>query len=358
MRAGRFMRSSWARMSCAPAKCRSSRCASPASSGASRAAASPRRWGTRHAARYRGTGTGRRAQGVVEPARHAGARHALGSGAGARRLAGVALVRDEPGRRGERALRVAFEGGAGRGRQGDARRRGHARRSLPAHALRLDGGAGCGALPLRPRRPEERQGPARVGDRALAVGGLQGPRAPAPRRGAARREGLRPGAEAARFAARSGLRRAVRGAERRHPGGEPAARRGESGVPPRAGEIRAEGSGLLRERAHASRGARGLTMRVLLSMLAVPLAGACSSSAPMQLIRGGPSGPKPAPLPELARPQAVRALWSSSVGGADRFVFSPALAGDSVYATSRGGEVARLDAATGQAAWRVTLARG
>ena len=76
-------------------------------------------------------------------------------------------------------------------------------------------------------------------------------------------------------------------------------------------------------------------MRVWLSMLAVALAGACSSFDPMQLIRGGPSGPKPAPLPELARPQAVRALWSSSVGGADRFVFSPALAGDSVYATSR-----------------------
>jgi len=96
-------------------------------------------------------------------------------------------------------------------------------------------------------------------------------------------------------------------------------------------------------------------MRVWLSMLAVALAGACSSFDPMQLIRGGPSGPKPAPLPELARPQAVRALWSSSVGGADRFVFSPALAGDSVYAASRGGEVARLDAATGQARWRVTL---
>jgi outer membrane protein assembly factor BamB len=98
-----------------------------------------------------------------------------------------------------------------------------------------------------------------------------------------------------------------------------------------------------------------LSVRARLPLLALALAGACSSYDPLELIRGAPAGPRPAPLPELARPQAARLLWSSGVGGADRFVFSPALAGDSVYAAARSGEVARIDAATGQARWRVTL---
>jgi outer membrane protein assembly factor BamB len=96
-------------------------------------------------------------------------------------------------------------------------------------------------------------------------------------------------------------------------------------------------------------------MRGWLLAPALALAGACSGYNPLDLIRGGPSGPKPAPLPELAQPQAVRLLWSASVSGAERFIFSPAFAGDSVYAASRAGEVVRLDAASGQARWRVTL---
>lgn len=95
-------------------------------------------------------------------------------------------------------------------------------------------------------------------------------------------------------------------------------------------------------------------MRAWLAALALVLVGACSSYNPLDLLRG-PSGPKPAPLPDLAQAQPVRLLWSASLSGAERFVFSPALAGDSVYAAARSGEVVRLDAASGQARWRVTL---
>jgi outer membrane protein assembly factor BamB len=66
----------------------------------------------------------------------------------------------------------------------------------------------------------------------------------------------------------------------------------------------------------------------------------------------GPTGPKPAELPPLAGAQTVRVLWSVSIGTADSFFFSPALAGDSVYAAARDGTVARIDAATGQVRWR------
>jgi outer membrane protein assembly factor BamB len=77
-------------------------------------------------------------------------------------------------------------------------------------------------------------------------------------------------------------------------------------------------------------------------------AAACSSS---------PSGPKPAELQPLERPQEVRTLWSARLGGAERFAFSPALVGDAVFAAARDGTVARLDAAKGAERWRVTLER-
>ena len=70
-----------------------------------------------------------------------------------------------------------------------------------------------------------------------------------------------------------------------------------------------------------------------------------------------PSGPKPAALQPLEAAQEVRVLWSTRVGSAERFIFSPALAGDSVFAAARDGTVVRLDAAKGAERWRVALER-
>ena len=69
---------------------------------------------------------------------------------------------------------------------------------------------------------------------------------------------------------------------------------------------------------------------------------------------GSSSGPKPAPLPPLEREQNVRVLWTAQVGGADRFVFTPAVAGDAVYSAGRDGTLARLDAASGAVRWRAS----
>jgi outer membrane protein assembly factor BamB len=69
-----------------------------------------------------------------------------------------------------------------------------------------------------------------------------------------------------------------------------------------------------------------------------------------------PSGPKPAELQRLEKPQEVRVLWSARIGDADRFVFFPAPVGDAVFAAARDGTVVRLDAAKrGAERWRVTL---
>ena len=88
--------------------------------------------------------------------------------------------------------------------------------------------------------------------------------------------------------------------------------------------------------------------------LAVLLAG-CGSF--LDSITGKSSGPKPAELTPLANPRPVRVLWSARIGNADRFTFSPALAGDAVYAAARDGSVTRLNAADGQERWRVSVER-
>jgi outer membrane protein assembly factor BamB len=83
---------------------------------------------------------------------------------------------------------------------------------------------------------------------------------------------------------------------------------------------------------------------------------ALSGCNPFGLL-SSPSGPKPAPLPALEQPQAVRVLWTARVSGAERFVFVPAPAGDSVYSGGRDGTVVRLDAASGAERWRVSTER-
>lgn len=100
--------------------------------------------------------------------------------------------------------------------------------------------------------------------------------------------------------------------------------------------------------------------RLLLVLLAATGLSACSSMPslnPMDWFGSTPTGPKPAELPVLTNAQTVRVLWTASIGAAEAFVFSPTLSGDSVYAASRAGTVARLEAASGQARWRISLGK-
>lgn len=90
--------------------------------------------------------------------------------------------------------------------------------------------------------------------------------------------------------------------------------------------------------------------------LALAAALALSGCNPLNLF-GSSSGPKPAALAPLERPQEVRVLWTARIGSSDRFSFSPAPVGDSVFAAARDGTVARLDAASGNERWRVSAER-
>ncbi len=100
--------------------------------------------------------------------------------------------------------------------------------------------------------------------------------------------------------------------------------------------------------------------RTTAAALAAALLAGCSSLPsmnPMDWFSSRPTGPKPAELPALTGAQPVRVLWSTSLGAAEAFIFSPAVVEDSVYAASRSGTVVRLDAASGQPKWRVSVGK-
>jgi len=61
----------------------------------------------------------------------------------------------------------------------------------------------------------------------------------------------------------------------------------------------------------------------------------------------------PAALVEFKSSMTVRTAWSSSVGDSGIYVFSPALSDGGLFLASADGTVARLDAVTGKAVWRI-----
>ena len=61
----------------------------------------------------------------------------------------------------------------------------------------------------------------------------------------------------------------------------------------------------------------------------------------------------PAELVEFKSTLVVKTAWETSIGDGDRFLFSPALIGDAVYAAAANGNITRLDANTGKVSWRI-----
>jgi outer membrane protein assembly factor BamB len=61
----------------------------------------------------------------------------------------------------------------------------------------------------------------------------------------------------------------------------------------------------------------------------------------------------PAPLVEFKQTLQTKTVWTTSVGQAGVFQFSPAYAGDSVFAAAEDGTVMRINVSTGKTIWRV-----
>ncbi|MET3116250.1 outer membrane protein assembly factor BamB [Undibacterium sp. GrIS 1.8] len=90
--------------------------------------------------------------------------------------------------------------------------------------------------------------------------------------------------------------------------------------------------------------------KLLASLVLLSLA-ACSSMNPF----ASKSETKniPATLQDFTVTMPVKTLWSSSVGSSGEYVFTPAQVGADIYAAAVDGTVIRLDAANGQAVWRI-----
>jgi len=62
---------------------------------------------------------------------------------------------------------------------------------------------------------------------------------------------------------------------------------------------------------------------------------------------------QPAPLVELKGTMAVRTAWKLDIGKAGPFAFSPVLVGNTVIVAGNGGDIARVEAASGKLLWRI-----
>jgi outer membrane protein assembly factor BamB len=74
---------------------------------------------------------------------------------------------------------------------------------------------------------------------------------------------------------------------------------------------------------------------------------------PMNWFGSRSAAPEMAPLPPLTNSVAVSTLWQANIGNSQQAVFSPAVAGDSVYAAAYDGAITRLDAGSGKQMWRI-----
>jgi outer membrane protein assembly factor BamB len=74
---------------------------------------------------------------------------------------------------------------------------------------------------------------------------------------------------------------------------------------------------------------------------------------PMNWFGSRSPAPEMAPLPPLTNSVAVSMLWQANIGNSQQAVFSPAVAGDSVYAAAYDGAITRLDAGSGKQLWRI-----
>ena len=67
----------------------------------------------------------------------------------------------------------------------------------------------------------------------------------------------------------------------------------------------------------------------------------------------GSKGPQPVKLVDFKPSAKLAVAWTVSIGDAGRYVFTPALYGDSVYAAGNRGDLLRINAANGKTLWRI-----
>jgi outer membrane protein assembly factor BamB len=90
---------------------------------------------------------------------------------------------------------------------------------------------------------------------------------------------------------------------------------------------------------------KSLARSLLISSLAIALV-ACSGSSRVR---------KPAELVAVTNQFDMVPVWSTSVGSSEPFNFHPVVAGDAVYAASHRGNLVKMDLASGNKIWEVSV---
>ena len=98
--------------------------------------------------------------------------------------------------------------------------------------------------------------------------------------------------------------------------------------------------------------------RKLVGVGVLALMTGCSTISSLNPFASKPKGNVPAKLVELKGSMAVRTAWKLDVGKAQSYLFTPALAGNTVIAAGADGTIVRADAATGRQLWRVKAKNG
>ena len=91
----------------------------------------------------------------------------------------------------------------------------------------------------------------------------------------------------------------------------------------------------------------------LVSVSVLALMAGCSTLNSINPFAAKPKGNQPAPLVALKGSMAVRTAWKLDIGKSQDYTFSPALAGQTVLVAGGDGTIARVDAASGRALWRI-----
>jgi outer membrane protein assembly factor BamB len=101
---------------------------------------------------------------------------------------------------------------------------------------------------------------------------------------------------------------------------------------------------------------RGLLMAHRMKFLALSMAlslSACSSLNSLNPFATPDPKTAPAALIEIKPSLSLKINWKYSLGSSGSYLFSPAVVGNSVYVASFDGQLAKLDASTGNQQWRV-----
>jgi outer membrane protein assembly factor BamB len=95
------------------------------------------------------------------------------------------------------------------------------------------------------------------------------------------------------------------------------------------------------------------TTQKLIGASVLALMAGCSTLNSINPFASKPKTAQPVPLVELKGSMAVRTAWKLDIGKAEGYSFSPAVTGNSIIVAGGGGAIARVDAASGKAIWRI-----